>query len=167
MKPVLVTGASSELGQIIVQTLKDKYRVFALDNKANTNEGVSFIYMDLVRNLSNLEDLGHYEVIIHTSFLNAHGETSYKASEYNNTNIKGTLNLLNNVGFDKFISVYDDTNAGKLEEASMTMVKYLTREYCIENDKGYCSYYLNYDAGEKDKLEIANCILELLNGVIE
>ena len=142
MKSILITGASGYIGQHIVKLLKDDYKVFALDKSMNTNTGVSFIHKDIVKSVSSLEDLGHYDTIIHLAALVKVNESVEKPTEYYNTNVNGTLNILRNVGFNNFI--FASTGAAQQPTSPYALSKRIAedmvQEYCKDNGKSFTTF---------------------------
>ncbi len=103
MGRILVTGSSGQAGCAIVQSLASEFRVIGLDRKpaATTH---------YVQALSNKEAILRategVEAIIHTASLHAPHISTHSRSEFIETNILGTLNLLEAAevqGVSKFI----------------------------------------------------------------
>ncbi|MZR64148.1 NAD(P)-dependent oxidoreductase [Alcanivorax sp. DP30] len=95
MKSVLVLGASGSLGRGIIGSLKDRYRVTATysGNKFE-EEGVDVQRVDIT-DPSSLEALGgEYEAVIFIAGAMPATMAGYHPQRYIDTNISGTLNVL-------------------------------------------------------------------------
>ena len=107
MKKILVTGSSGYIGQHLCKLLKqNNFEVCGLDNRYPTDKSYldHFLYWD-IRDWGGFQvaDMGSYDTIIHLAALVRVGESVKKPTEYYDTNINGTFNLLRYVKHKKFI----------------------------------------------------------------
>jgi UDP-glucose 4-epimerase len=91
---ILVTGSSGQLGSATIKHLKNlQYIVYGIDiiPSATTDELVDITIADSVMAVCN-----GFDAVIHTAALHGkHYELAYPRQAFINTNITGTLNLLN------------------------------------------------------------------------
>lgn len=95
MKRILITGHKGYIGQHLIKML-------------SSYSDISIIGMDLKSSNShndvrNIEIINHYDTIIHLAALVKVGESVKKPTEYYETNICGTINLLKKTKYDNFI----------------------------------------------------------------
>ena len=88
---VLITGSSGQLGQAIAKLLSPKYDIIGIDLRPSgvpTHVG-SVGNRDLIFNL-----VKNVDAVIHTASLHAPYVGQFTKEQFIDTNIKGTLNLL-------------------------------------------------------------------------
>jgi UDP-glucose 4-epimerase len=112
---ILVTGSSGKLGSVTVKHLADfGHMVTGLDisDSATTN-----LIADVKNKYKMLEVTQEFDAIIHTAALHGrHMDLNYYREEFVDTNIKGTLNLLNACvanGIGKFLFTSTTSIYGK------------------------------------------------------
>jgi len=112
---VLVTGSSGKLGGVTVKHLADfGHMVTGLDisGSATTN-----LIADVKDKYKMLEVIQGFDAVIHTAVLHGrHMDLNYPREEFVDTNIKGTLNLLNACaanGISKFLFTSTTSIYGK------------------------------------------------------
>ena len=102
---ILVTGSSGQLGSVTVKHLRASgYIVYGIDIMPS-------ITTDKLIDITNADDVervpGGFDALIHTAAIHGkHYELSYPRETFIETNIKGTLHLLNacvNNGINKFL----------------------------------------------------------------
>ena len=99
MNKILITGSSGYIGQHLCQMLKDEY-VVGLDRVFKPQLAEKFIQED-IDNMKCLDD--HYDVVVHLAALVNVGDSVKWPMRYYQTNVGGTMNLLERVSFDHFI----------------------------------------------------------------
>ena len=113
MKTVLVTGSSGYIGKHLVKMLKQTYEVFQLDMVIPDDHrslGDTYFEADICYE-AQLEDymlnMGdfptHFDTVIHLAALVRVGESVKNPFIYYDTNVNGTVNVLNSFSFDNFI----------------------------------------------------------------
>lgn len=112
---ILVTGSSGKLGSVTVKHLANfGYMVTGLDiaDSATTN-----LIADVKDRNKILEVTQGFDAVIHTAALHGrHMDLNYSRDEFVDTNIKGTLNLLNACvanGISKFLFTSTTSIYGK------------------------------------------------------
>ena len=91
---ILVTGSSGKLGSVTVNRLKDfGYQVLGADIMASITTDV---IADVTNKLQMLDITRGMDAVIHTAALHGrHMDLNYSREDFIQTNINGTLNLLN------------------------------------------------------------------------
>lgn len=129
MKKVLITGSSGYIGRHLVHMLSDEYEVTGLDMKYVAQRGTHFIE----QNINNMESLGEqYDTVIHLAALVNVGDSVKMPMQYYQTNIAGTLNVLERVMCKNFIfaSTGAAVSADSPYAVSKKMTETLVRNYC-------------------------------------
>ncbi|MFD2286291.1 NAD-dependent epimerase/dehydratase family protein [Pedobacter petrophilus] len=112
---VLVTGSSGKLGSVTVKHLADfGYMVTGLDISGSSTTN---LIADVKDKGKILEIIQNFDAVIHTAALHGrHMDLNYSREEFVDTNIKGTLNLLNACvanGIGKFLFTSTTSIYGK------------------------------------------------------
>lgn len=135
MKKVLITGSSGYIGQHLVQELTNHYQLVGLDYKFLDN--VKLHQVDIRNPFFELDE--EYEVVIHLAALVQVNESVLDPTNYYNTNVLGTINLLKNVKFKNFI--FASTGAAELLNSpyavSKKMAEDIIQEFCKKNNKPF------------------------------
>ena len=133
MKKILITGSSGYIGQHLCQVLRDEY-VVGLDRVFKPQLAEKFIQED-IDNMNCLD--GHYDVVVHLAGLVNVGDSVKWPMRYYQTNVGGTMNLLERVSFDHFI--FASTGAASGAESPYAISKKITetivRNYCTLSNK--------------------------------
>jgi UDP-glucose 4-epimerase len=127
---LLVTGSEGFIGKHLVRQLSKSYEVYQGDiNNTTTSIDIT----DVINS-----DI-HFDAVIHLAALvNVERSTKYPA-DYFNTNVNGTLNVLENVDYDHFIFASSGSAAGSASPYGLSkrMAEILVEDHCIKNSKKY------------------------------
>lgn len=134
MKKVLITGSSGYIGRHLAHMLNDDYEVTGLDINYVDQYGEFFIQQD-INNIKPLKE--HYDVVVHLAALVNVGDSVKWPMRYFQTNIAGTLNVLEHASYDSFI--FASTGAAVSSDSPYAISKKVTetlvRNYCTLNNK--------------------------------
>jgi len=108
MAKILVTGACGYIGSHIAKSACEAgHCVHALDNEYSGNNIPKYItkfYKVDIREINEVICIGeHYDAIIHCAALISVAESVEKPNSYYETNVQGTINVVQNVKHDHFI----------------------------------------------------------------
>jgi UDP-glucose 4-epimerase len=132
---ILLTGNSGYIGSHLSKLLKD-HRVFGLDLNPSQIP-IDVQYVDDIRNLNN--NFPEFDTIIHLAALVNVGESELIPRNYYDTNLIGTLNILNKIKCKNFIFA----STGAAEQCvsaygvSKRAAEDCVREFCIKNHISY------------------------------
>jgi len=145
MKKVLITGSSGYIGQHLVKLLKkDDYEVFGLDKSARFNDYLApnhFIKLDIAENFVKWPTTV-FDTVVHLAALVKVNESVKKPISYYNTNINGTVNVLQEVFFKNFVFASTGTAANPINPYALSKrcAEDVVERYCIENSKTFTSF---------------------------
>lgn len=135
-KKILITGSSGYIGSHLQKMLQDKYIVDSLDiadPKIPTN---SFNRVDIRKNLTSQDE---FDCVIHLAALVNVGESVQYPIDYYNTNVTGTINVLNGIKTKNFI--FASTGAAVEMESpygiSKRMAENCVTEFCTKANIPY------------------------------
>lgn len=136
MKKVLITGSSGYIGRHLANMLSDDHEVTGFDVKYAPQIGVWF-HEQNINNMVCLDE--HYDAVVHLAALVNVGDSMKWPMRYYQTNVAGTLNVLERVSYDNFI--FASTGAASHPTSpyglSKKVTESLVRNYCTLNDKGH------------------------------
>ena len=145
MKKVLITGSSGYIGQHLVKLLKkDDYEVFGLDKNTRFNDYLSpnhFIKLDIAENFVKWPTTV-FDTVVHLAALVKVNESVKKPISYYNTNINGTVNVLQETFFKNFVFASTGTAANPINPYALSKrcAEDVVERYCIENSKTFTSF---------------------------
>ena len=145
MKKVLITGSSGYVGQHLVKLLKkDDYEVFGLDKSARFNDYLApnhFIKLDIAENFVKWPTTV-FDTVVHLAALVKVNESVKKPISYYDTNINGTVNVLQEVFFKNFVFASTGTAANPINPYALSKrcAEDVVERYCIENSKTFTSF---------------------------
>ena len=134
-KSIFITGASSYIGKIIANNLKNRFKLVLLINRRNIS--IPGVKTEIVKGgLENLEK--HSDIIQNTDLiLHLAGIThSNSENEYLEVNLEGTRNLLNVCRKDQPI-IYLSTICSTKEGGGYSRSKYFAEQTIIESGHPY------------------------------
>lgn len=145
MKKVLITGSSGYIGQHLVKLLKkDDYEVFGLDKNTRFNDYLApnhFIKLDIAENFVKWPTTV-FDTVVHLAALVKVNESVKKPISYYNTNINGTVNVLQELFFKNFVFASTGTAANPINPYALSKrcAEDVVERYCIENSKTFTSF---------------------------
>tara|TARA_B100001123_G_scaffold236347_1_gene265026 strand:- start:69 stop:968 length:900 start_codon:yes stop_codon:yes gene_type:complete len=134
-KSIFITGASSYIGKIIANNLKNRFKLVLLINRRNIS--IPGVKTEIVKGgLENVEK--HSDIIQNTDLiLHLAGIThSNSENEYLEVNLEGTRNLLNVCRKDQPI-IYLSTICSNKEGGGYSRSKYFAEQTIIESGHPY------------------------------
>lgn len=133
MKTILITGSSGYIGRHLCEVLNREY-VVGMDYVFQPQNAEKFILQDIN---TSIQPLKHFDTVIHLAALVSVGESVNRPDEYFQTNVKGTLNVLENLDFDQFIFASTGAAESPISPYAKTKLQAetLVRNYCTEKNK--------------------------------
>jgi len=142
MKKILVTGSSGYIGRHLLDVLPNYYTV-GLDRVFTPQSADKFILHNI------LEDKmveGEFDAVVHLAGLVNVGDSVKNPMRYYETNVAGTLKMLEHVDYKHFI--FASTGAAENPNSPYALSKRLTedmvRQYCQLNNKD-CTIFRFYN----------------------
>ena len=153
MKKILVTGSSGYIGRHLLLTLP-KYYTVGLDRVFKTQIADKFIQQDILEGKC-IE--GEFDVVVHLAGLVKVGDSVKWPMRYYDTNVTGTLKILENVDYKHFIfaSTGAAENPTSPYATSKSVTEALVHEYCRLNNKD-CTIFRFYNVIGSDGYEPTN-----------
>jgi UDP-glucose 4-epimerase len=140
MKKILITGNSGYIGSHLTNLLKDKYEIYGLDivdPQVPVWHKKSDIRVPFKMEISN-----KFDCVIHLAALVNVGDSEKNPYNYYNTNLNGTMNVLNAVKTHNFI--FASTGAAVQCESAYGISKRAAEdcvsEYCNKNNINYTMF---------------------------
>ena len=133
MKKILVTGSSGYIGRHLLDVLPNYYTV-GLDRAFKPQSADKFILQNI---LENKMVEGEYDAVVHLAALVNVGDSVKNPMRYYETNVAGTLKMLEQVDYKHFIfaSTGAAENPNSPYATSKRVTEDMVREYCQLNNK--------------------------------
>jgi UDP-glucose 4-epimerase len=154
MKKILITGNSGYIGSHLTKIAKINYQIVGLDKNTPICKPDNFYSLDITKNFC-LED--EFDCVIHLAAEVAAGRSVSDPALYYNTNINGTLNVLNNIKAKRFIHAstgcaeFMNNPYGISKKASEEIVT----EFCQKNNIPFTIFRF-YNVTGKDGFDPTN-----------
>ena len=142
MKKILVTGSSGYIGRHLLDVLPNYYTV-GLDRKFKPQSADKFISQNI---LEGKVVKGEYDAVVHLAGLVNVGDSVKSPMRYYETNVTGTLKMLENVNYNHFIfaSTGAAENPNSPYATSKRVTEDMVRQYCQLNNKD-CTIFRFYN----------------------
>ena len=167
MKKVLITGSSGYIGQHLVKYLqgkyynspvqKNQYEVFGIDKEHRLNDYLkykNFCQHDVTHNwprwFGSLNDWpDRFDTVVHLAAKVRVNESVKFPYEYYNTNINGTVNVLQEFEFDNFVFASTGTAANPINPYALSKrcAEDLVKEFSENSNTNYTSFRFYNVAG--------------------
>jgi UDP-glucose 4-epimerase len=138
MKKILITGNSGYIGSHLTNLLKDKYEIYGLD--INDPQVAVWHQKSDIRVPFKMHN--KFDCVIHLAALVNVGESEKNPYNYYNTNLNGTMNVLNAVKTHNFI--FASTGAAVQCESAYGISKRAAEdcvsEFCNKNNINYTMF---------------------------
>jgi UDP-glucose 4-epimerase len=142
MKKILVTGSSGYIGRHLLDVLPNYYTV-GLDRVFKPQIADKFVQQDI---LEGKVVEGEFDAVVHLAALVNVGDSVKNPMRYYETNVTGTLKMLENVDYKHFI--FASTGAAENSISPYALSKRATedmvRQYCKLNNKE-CTIFRFYN----------------------
>jgi UDP-glucose 4-epimerase len=147
MRKILVTGCRGYIGQHLIKMLANyPYEVYGIDNVATTY-GKNFANLDIMYDVNEapwwLSDIPtEFDTIIHLAAKVKVNESVEKPFLYYDTNINGTVNLLQRLEFKNFLfaSTGAAESCGSPYAVSKRAAEDIVAEYCTKIKSNFINY---------------------------
>jgi UDP-glucose 4-epimerase len=142
MKKILVTGSSGYIGRHLLDVLPNYYTV-GLDYNFKPQSADKFILQNI---LENKMVEGEFDAVVHLAGLVNVGDSVKNPMRYYETNVAGTLKMLEQVDYKHFIfaSTGAAENPNSPYATSKRVTEDMVREYCQLNNKD-CTIFRFYN----------------------
>lgn len=130
MKKILITGCSGYIGSHLCKLLENDYEVHGLDIVDPQHPIETFYSIDITKALASDES---YYAVIHLAALVNVSESERIPTQYYQTNVFGTLNILKNIKCDNFI--FASTGAAELCQSAYGISKRAAEDVVKEQCK--------------------------------
>jgi len=147
MKKILVTGCKGYIGKHLIKMLANyPYEVYGIDN-VPSSYGERFARLDIIYDVNEaswlLSDIPtEFDTIIHLAAMVKVNESIEKPLLYYDTNVNGTVNLLQRLEFQNFL--FASTGAAESCSSPYAVSKRATEdivaEYCTKMKRNFINY---------------------------
>jgi len=143
MKKILITGSSGYIGRHLLESVLRDYYTVGLDRVFKPQIADKFIQQDI---LEGKYVEGEFDTVVHLAGLVNVGDSMKFPMRYYETNVAGTLKMLENVDYKHFI--FASTGAAENSISPYALSKRVTedmvRQYCQINNKE-CTIFRFYN----------------------
>ena len=103
MLNLLITGSNSFLGKRFIQKIdRNVYSVYGIDINAQNEKKNNYKFKKIDLNKKTFKIFhGNFDIIVHLAAISNDNDCKSNISNCYKTNIKGTINLLNNINLDR------------------------------------------------------------------
>ena len=147
MKKILVTGSNGYIGKHLVKMLQlNGYYVVGIDRVDHgVNLGDEFIHQNIL-DTNRIE--GEYDAVVHLAALVQVGGGQKAMMDYYQTNVVGTMNMLERVDYGNFIFASTcQAGSDHVYGSTKHMGEVIVRQYCELNDKPHTIFRFGNVAG--------------------
>lgn len=130
MKRILITGSSGYIGKHLKKMLDNDYEILVLDKNDPVNP------VDITKKLPQYDDI---DTVIHLAALANVSRSTRFPKEYFDTNINGTINVLENIKYDNFIFASTGSAAGMASPYAISKkaCELIVEDHCKKFDKTF------------------------------
>lgn len=147
MKKILVTGCKGYIGKHLIKMLANyPYEVYGIDN-VPSSYGENFAQLDIMYDVNETPWLfsdvpTEFDTIIHLAAMVKVNESVEKPLLYYDTNINGTVNLLQRLEFNNFLfaSTGAAESCGSPYAISKRATEDIVAEYCTKMHRNFINY---------------------------
>jgi len=149
MKKILITGCKGYIGQHLVKLLKNEYEIYGLDldrgsNMLHFNDDTRYVNHNIRNSFDNylfelLDWPSRFDCIIHLAALVRVNESVERPTDYYETNLVGTVNVLEDFACDNFI--FASTGAAEYPVSPYALSKRcgedIVKEQCAKHQRDF------------------------------
>lgn len=130
MKRILITGSNGYVGQHLKKILENDYQIFTLDISDPKNP------IDI---RGNIPYYGNIDTVIHLAALANVSRSTRYPKEYFDTNINGTINVLEKIEYDNFIFASTGSASGMASPYAISKkaCELIVEDHCKKNEKDF------------------------------
>lgn len=142
MKKILITGSSGYIGRHLLDVLPDYYTV-GLDRVFKPQRADKFIQQNI---LEGKYVEGEFDTVVHLAALVKVSDSGKNPMRYYETNVTGTLKMLENVDYKHFIFASTGTAENPVSPYALSKraTEDMVRQYCKLNGKD-CTIFRFYN----------------------
>jgi UDP-glucose 4-epimerase len=129
-KRVLITGSNGYIGQHLKKIIADRYQVFTIDLNDPKNP------VDIRNTIPYYSNI---DTVVHLAALANVSRSTRYPKEYFDTNINGTINVLEQIEYNNFMFASTGSAAGMASPYSISKkaCELIVEDHCKKNDKDF------------------------------
>ena len=153
MKKILITGSSGYIGRHLAKHLSD-YEIVGLDRVFKPQLAKNFIRQDI---LENKMVEGEFDAVVHLAALVNVGDSVKNPMRYYETNVSGTLKMLEHTDYKHFIFASTGAAVNPISPYALSkrQTEDMVYQYCQLNNKD-CTIFRFYNVIGSDGYEPTN-----------